>query len=141
MALNDDPIRVLVVEDNQDDRELLLRQLRKAQMDSYVKFISDGREALDFLSGDDAADGKAGDSIIALFLDLKLPSMGGIELLRRIKKMPRYARLPVIVMTSSNDPFDLEECRRLNVHQYVEKPITFSSFSHAVANVFHSPGT
>ncbi|HSI85476.1 MAG: response regulator [Candidatus Methylacidiphilales bacterium] len=140
MTLTEDPIRVLVVEDNQDDRELLLRQLRKAQMDSYVKFISDGMEALDFLSNEDQY-GKHGDSIIALFLDLKLPSMGGIELLRRIKKMPRYARLPVIVMTSSNDPYDLEECRRLNVHQYVEKPITFSSFSHAVANVFHSPGT
>jgi CheY-like chemotaxis protein len=128
-------VRVLVVEDNADDRELLLRQLRKSGMDSHVKFISDGKEALDFLSlKNDPAD-----ELIAIFLDLRLPSLSGIELLRRLRGQGPLQDVPVIVMTSSIDPNDLEECRRLKVTNYVSKPVTFTSFSKAVADVFHLP--
>jgi CheY-like chemotaxis protein len=129
------PVRVLVVEDNPDDSELLLRQLRKSGMDSHVKFISDGRVALDFLTDAGTATGE----LIALFLDLKLPSLGGLEVLRALRRRDDLRRLPVIVMTSSNDPADLEECERLKVINYVTKPVTFASFSKAVADVFHSP--
>jgi CheY-like chemotaxis protein len=132
-------VRVLVIEDNVDDSELLLRQLEKSGMASHVKFISDGREALDFLTVDAVASGTS--ELIAILLDLRLPSVSGIEILRRIRQHDRLQSLPVIVMTSSNDPQDLEECRRLNVTHYVSKPITFASFSKAVADVFHLPKT
>jgi CheY-like chemotaxis protein len=125
------------VEDNPDDRELLLRQLRKSGMDSHVKFISNGQEALDFLVRPEAA--RLADELIAIFLDLKLPSLSGLELLRRLRRQPYLQETPVIVMTSSNDPNDLEECRRLKVTNYVSKPVTFTSFSKAVADVFHLP--
>jgi CheY-like chemotaxis protein len=128
-------VRVLVVEDNADDRELLLRQLRKSGMDSHVKFISDGKEALDFLT----RPGELADELIAIFLDLRLPSLSGIELLRRLRGQEHLQDVPVIVMTSSIDPNDLEECRRLKVTNYVSKPVTFTSFSKAVADVFHLP--
>jgi CheY-like chemotaxis protein len=128
-------VRVLVVEDNADDRELLLRQLRKSGMDSHVKFISDGKEALDFLS----RPGEPAEELIAIFLDLRLPSLSGIELLRRLRGQGPLQDVPVIVMTSSIDPNDLEECRRLKVTNYVSKPVTFTSFSKAVADVFHLP--
>jgi two-component system response regulator len=129
-------VRVLVVEDNADDRELLLRQLRKTGMADHVKFISDGREALSYLT---PVPDPVGDELIAIFLDLNLPTLNGLELLRLLRKGERFHSTPVIVMTSSNDPEDLEECRRLKVTQYVSKPVTFSSFSKAVADVFHLP--
>jgi CheY-like chemotaxis protein len=130
------PVRVVVVEDNADDRELLQRQLRKSGLHSHVKFISDGREALDFLTNPASA---AARDIIALFLDLRLPSLSGLDLLRQLRKSEDYRALPVIVMTSSNDPADLAECQRLKVVNYVNKPVTFHSFSKAVADVFHLP--
>ena len=134
----ENPVRVLVIEDNADDRELLQRQLRKSGMDQQVRFISDGREALDFLTGPQAPTLAA--SLIAILLDLKLPSVSGLDLLRQVRESNTLRATPVIVMTSSNNPRDLEECRKLKVLNYVSKPVTFSSFSKAVANVFHLPG-
>ena len=131
------PVRVLVIEDNPDDRELLLRQLRKSGMDNHVKFISNGKEALDFLLTPRAV--PLCNALIAIFLDLKLPALSGIELLRRLRTREELLAVPVIVMTSSNNPDDLEECRRLKVTNYVSKPVTFTSFSKAVADVFHLP--
>ncbi len=130
------PVKVLVIEDNADDRELLMRQLRKSGLGDHVKFISDGREAHDFLIGPDAP---PPDELIIILLDLRLPSLSGLELLRRLRALPRFHSLPVTVMTSSNDPRDLEECRRLNVVNYLNKPVTFDSFSKAVADMFHPP--
>jgi two-component system response regulator len=130
-------VRVLVVEDNADDRELLLRQLRKTGMADQVKFISDGKEALLFLTASDQQ--PADEDLIAIFLDLNLPSLSGLDLLRLLRQNETLQDTPVIVMTSSNNPRDLEECRRLRVTQYVSKPVTFTSFSKAVADVFHLP--
>jgi two-component system, response regulator len=130
-------VRVLVIEDNADDRDLLLRQLRKSGMDQQVKFISDGQEALDFLTKSKVP--SLADDLIAILLDLRLPSLSGLELLRRLREQDDFKKTPVIVMTSSNDPNDLEECRRLKVLNYISKPVTFHSFSKAVANVFHLP--
>ena len=135
--MSDSPVRVIVIEDNADDRELLLRQLRKSGMDSHVKFIANGQEALDFLVNPSSPSLAA--ELIAVFLDLKLPSLNGLELLRRIRATEHLVKLPVIVMTSSNDPKDMEECRRLKVTSYVSKPVSFTTFSKAVADVFHLP--
>jgi len=135
--LGENPVRVIVIEDNADDCELLLRQLKKSGMDGHVKFIANGQEAFDFLTGPRAS--TLAEELIAIFLDLKLPSLNGLELLRRIRERNELQRLPVIVMTSSNDPKDIEECHRLKVINYVPKPISFSTFSKAVADIFHLP--
>jgi CheY-like chemotaxis protein len=136
MALNDPattPLRVLVVEDSPWDQELLLRQLRMAQMADHVVFVPDAFRALELLY----ADAWAQSEFIAIFLDIGLPGMSGVELLQRIRARPKMEDFPVIVMTSSNDSRHIEECRKLKVLTYVDKPITFSSFSKAVANLFH----
>lgn len=130
-------IRVLVIEDDADDRALLTRQLRKGGIDSHVKFIEDGKEALDFLV--DLPPPTPFCDLIAIFLDLKLPSMTGLEMLRRIKKIPRIQNIPVIVMTSSLDPKDFEECQRLKVSAFVPKPVTFETFSKAITGLIKLP--
>lgn len=129
--------RVLIVEDNQDDRDLLIRQLAKINIESYVKFIADGKEALRFLNTLNPT--SAPEDIIAIFLDLKLPSMGGLELLRQIKSQQHLQEIPVFIMTSSLNPKDMEECYRLKANSFIPKPITFDVFTKAVADVFHLP--
>src|ERR1700734_720491 len=122
-----DSVRVIVIEDNADDSELLLRQLIKSGMDGHVKFITNGQEALDFLTGPRAP--ILAKELIAIFLDLNLPLLGGLELLRRLRAIDMLRDIPVIVMTSSNDPDDMDECRRLKVTSYVPKPVSFNTFS------------
>jgi CheY-like chemotaxis protein len=101
-------------------------------MDHHIKFLATGKEALDFLSGPQGT--LVAKNLVALFLDLKLPGLGGLELLRRLRK--KYGRLPVIVMTGSENSEDWEECRRLGVTHYITKPVTFASFAKAVADVY-----
>jgi len=127
-------VRVLIVEDDPSDRELLLRQLRKAQIDDNVIFVPDARQALGVL--EDYRNGKREGELIALFLDLHLPGLGGVEFLRKVRAMPDMVELPVIVITGSHDPRDFQECQRLKVLSYLEKPITFTTFSKAVASIF-----
>jgi two-component system response regulator len=131
------PVRVVVVEDNEDDRDLLIRQLRKSEIDSHVKFFGDGREALTFLSN--LPPPQPFTDLIAIFLDLKLPGISGVDLLREIRRLPRVSTVPVIIMTSSLDPRDFEACQELKVAAFVPKPITFESFSKAITGLRHMP--
>lgn len=98
----EDEVRILVVEDDPRDQELLLHQLRECQVDHHIKFLATGEEALDFLNGPQGT--LVAENLVALFLDLKLPGLGGLELLRQLRK--KYRRLPVIVMTGSENPKD-----------------------------------
>jgi CheY-like chemotaxis protein len=130
-------MRILVVENDANDRELLLHQLRKAGLASHTKFLSDGQEAPGFLTGSE--EGTIAKDLIAIFLDLKLNGMDGIELLRRLQQHEVYAEIPVIVMTSSSDPHDWEECQRLKVSHFVTKPVSLPAFAKANADTLHSP--
>jgi two-component system response regulator len=125
--------RVVVVEDNEDDRELLVRQLRKSEIEHHVKFLTDGKEALRFFA--ELPPPAPFCDLIAIFLDLKLPGMHGLDVLRGIRKTPRVARTPVVIMTSSLNPKDFEACQELGVSAYVPKPITFEAFSKAITTL------
>jgi two-component system, response regulator len=126
--------KILIVEDNSDDEMLLLRQLKKANLDQHIKVIRDGRKALGYLT----EAGANGDHLAAVFLDLRLPIINGVQLLEAIRADDRLHLLPVVVMTSSNDPEEVEKCRKLGVSCYVQKPLTFSSFVKAFADVFRA---
>ncbi len=129
------PPRILVIEDNADDMELLMRELRKASMDQHVKAFADGMDALEYF-------GERGDlcaNLVAIFLDLKLPRLDGLALLKAIRAKDHLAAIPVIVMTSSNSPDDLDLCKKLGVFSFVPKPLTISSFAKAFADTFHLP--
>jgi len=130
-------VRVVVVEDNEDDRELLIRQLRKSHIEEHVKFLSDGMEALKFLA--EMPPPAPFCDLIAIFLDLKLPGLNGVDLLRAIRRTPRVQNTPIIIMTSSLDPKDFEACQNLKVAAYIPKPVTFDLFSKAITGLPHMP--
>jgi CheY-like chemotaxis protein len=124
--------RVLVVADSRNDSALLIGKLQKSSFEDHVTIIPDGGQAWEFLARQ-----RADTKLIAIFLDLNLPTLGGLKLLCRIKSHPRLRDIPVIVMTSSNEPEKLAECRRLGYDGFVGKPVTYGSFTKAVADVFH----
>jgi len=128
---------VLIIEDNLDDEMMLMHMLEKARMGSHVEVVRDGKKALDHLTHDDARV----EDLIAVFLDLNIPSINGLQLLAMIRADDRLLHLPVIVMTSSNSPQDLHECKRLRVASYVAKPLSLATFTKAIADIFHMPST
>jgi CheY-like chemotaxis protein len=125
-------MNIIVVEDNIDDSFMLERQLQKAQIDDHVIFIDNGRKALDFLI-------EMGHPPLAVFLDLRLPGLGGIEVLEKMRQEPSLKDVPVIVMTGSSDPTDLEKCTRLGVTAFLSKPIKLVTFIKTVTHLFPKP--
>lgn len=129
-----EPSRILIIEDNPDDCFFLTRQLNRARLDDHVTVIPDGQEALDFLLQNSSSEKPL--QFLCIFLDLRLPSLDGIPLLRKLRVIPALSEIPVIVMTSSNEGRDLEECQRLAVKAYVTKPVRLTDFIKAVTHVF-----
>jgi two-component system response regulator len=125
-----DEIDILLVEDNLTDAEFTVRTLSSKHT---VRLVHDGAEAVDFLFGTgEHADRDVRVQPKLILLDLKLPKMNGLEVLRRLKTDPRTAALPVVVFTSSNQPRDIEEGYRLGANSYVVKPVNFEHFTAAV---------
>ena len=131
-------IEILLVEDSPYDAELTLRTLREHKLANAVVHVKDGQEALDWLFG---ADGNPGCNPNChpkvILLDLKLPKVDGLEVLRAIRANPHTELLPVVVMTSSGEERDIVESYRLGANSYVIKPLDFDSFSTAVAQLGH----
>jgi len=131
-------VDILLVEDNPCDAELALRTLRQRNLANTVVHAKDGQEALDWLFG--TGDFVSRDTNLRptfVLLDLKLPKVDGMEVLRAIRADPRTALLPVVVMTSSAEERDVFESYKLGANSYVVKPLDFDSFSAAVAELGH----
>jgi two-component system, response regulator len=123
-------IEILLVEDNPDDLELGLHALRKDNLANQIRVARDGAEALDFLHGL-----PNGHQPRLVLLDLKLPKLDGLEVLRRMRSDDRTRMVPVVIMTSSNEERDLIESYRLGVNSYIQKPVDFSKFTDIVRQV------
>ena len=120
---------ILVVEDNPDDVELTLRAFEKSKVANEVIVARDGEEALDYLFATGAHAGR--DSSLVpevVLLDLKLPKVGGLEVLRRLRADERTRRLPVVVLTSSNEERDIVQSYELGANSFVRKPVDFAQF-------------
>jgi two-component system response regulator len=127
---------IMLVEDNPDDEELTLRALRKANIANEVFVARDGQEALDFLFGSGIhanRDPRAMPAVV--LLDLKLPKLGGIEVLNRLRADPRTKLIPVVILTSSSEDEDMLKSYRSGANSYVRKPVEFSSFVNAVSQL------
>ena len=119
--------QILLIEDNADDRDLTIRALKKNNVLNPVAIARDGAEALTMLLGDDHGDPPA-----LILLDLKLPKVNGLEVLRRTRADMRTRVVPIVVLTSSKEDEDLRSAYDLGANGYVRKPVTFSDFTEAV---------
>src|SRR5216683_3160084 len=127
---------ILFVEDNQDDVDLALHALRREKLANHIFVVHDGEEALDFLFCRGAFASRSFDHPPKLvLLDLKLPKVDGIEVLRQVKDDPRTRVVPVVVMTSSKEERDLVSSYNLGANSYIQKPVDFDQFRQTVKTV------
>jgi CheY-like chemotaxis protein len=126
-------VEILLVEDNPQDLELALRALRKGNLTTQIQVVRDGAEAMEFIFCEGAhASRRIGNGPKVILLDLKLPKVDGLEVLRRIKSDPRTNTIPVVVLTSSKENSDLVQSYQLGVNSYIVKPVNFERFAAAV---------
>jgi two-component system, response regulator len=124
---------ILLVDDNPDDVEITMMAFRKSNIANEVVVVNDGQEALDYLHGTGAWEGRnclAMPNII--LLDLNLPKVAGLQVLRRIRADPKTKLLPVVILTTSTEDSDLVSCYGLGANSYVRKPVEFEQFVEAV---------
>ena len=129
-------IEILLVEDNPDDLEMSLHALRKAKIANRVQVARDGQEALDFIFCEgDFADRTMDHGPRVILLDLKLPKVDGLEVLKRIKSDPLTKKIPVVILTSSKEQNDVIESYDLGTNSYIVKPVSLDQFVAAVQNM------
>jgi two-component system response regulator len=127
---------ILLVEDNADDAELAIHALRRENLANHIYIARDGEEALDFLFCRGAFTSRSFDHPPKLvLLDLKLPKVDGIEVLRQVKADPRTRAVPIVVMTSSKEERDLVSSYNLGANSYIQKPVDFEQFRETVKTV------
>ena len=127
---------IMLVEDNPDDEELTIRALKKANIMNEVVVARDGVEALDYLFGTGAHEGRDLSVMpLLVLLDLRMPKVDGLEVLKRIRGDDRTRRLNVVVMTTSQEEADLARSYDLNANSYIRKPVNFDQFTEAVKSI------
>jgi two-component system, response regulator len=131
-----DDVEILLVEDNPNDVELTLHALKRNNLANRIEVVRDGAEALEFVF----ATGRCSDRDVdhrpkVILLDLKLPLVDGLEVLRRVKADPRTRVIPVVVLTSSREERDVVESYHLGVNSYIVKPVDFEQFTEAVRSL------
>ncbi|MGA8148339.1 MAG: response regulator [Gallionellaceae bacterium] len=129
-------VEILLVEDNPTDAELAIRALKKNNLANKLVWVKDGAEALDFIFAAGAYGGRkmtSGPKVI--LLDLRLPKVDGMEVLRRVKNDERTRTIPVVVLTSSKEDRDVAESYQLGVNSYISKPVEFDEFAKTVSEL------
>ena len=129
------PVEILLVEDSESDLQLALRALKKANVTNRIEVARDGEEALDFMLARGAHAGRPIENPRLVLLDLKLPKVDGLEVLRTLKADARTRCVPIVILTSSKEQRDIVESYDLGVNSYIVKPVDFEGFMNAVAEL------
>lgn len=134
--MNNPQVEILLIEDNMDDAEMTIHALRKKNLANRLIHLKDGEEALDFLFGTGNYTGR--DINVKpklILLDLKMPKVDGMEVLKKVKSNSMTKTIPVVVLTSSKEDPDLKKCYELGANSYIVKPVEFESFVNAVSEL------
>lgn len=124
---------ILIVEDNYNDAELILRALKKMNLDKRAMLIKDGAETLDFIFSRGKYEGKINiNTLKVIYLDIKLPKVDGLTILKKLKKEQKASKIPVVMFSSSSETKDVEEALKLGANSYVVKPLKFKEFTQTV---------
>ncbi len=129
-------IEIILIEDSASDAEMTIRALTKKNLANKLLHLKDGAAALDFFFAEGKYAGRQVENMPnVVLLDLKMPKVGGMEVLRRIKSDIRTKKIPVVILTSSREDPDIQECYRLGANGYVVKPVDFDAFHKAVCDL------
>jgi CheY-like chemotaxis protein len=130
-----DKVQILLVEDSAHDAEMTMRSLKRRGIANDIVWVKDGVEALDYLFCEGASAGREGGLPKLILLDLKMPRLDGLQVLKRLKADPRTMKIPVVMLTSSHEEGDLLESYALGVNSYIVKPVDFENFAETVSQV------
>ena len=134
--MNENTVEILLVEDNPHDAEMTIRALKRANLANKLIHVKDGEQALDFIfSRGDFGGRHVDDKPKVILLDIKMPKVDGIEVLRQVKASEATRTIPVVIMTSSKEEQDIINSYNLGVNSYVVKPVDFEGFAKAVAEL------
>ena len=128
-------VTILLIEDDRGHALLIEKNLRRSKISNDIRTLRDGQEAVDFLFGDGADAGRECRSPLLVLLDLKLPKVDGYEVLERMKADERTRRIPVVVLTTTDDVREVQRCYDLGCNVYVTKPVDYDRFAEAVRNL------
>ena len=129
--MNANPVTIVLIEDDPGHARLIEKNVRRAGVSNTIDHFSDGTSALDYLFGEEAGRRRVQLPILVL-LDLNLPDMSGLDILVRIKADPILRRVPVIVLTTTDDKLEIQRCYDLGCNVYITKPVEYESFASAI---------
>ena len=135
--MTNNPVEVLLVEDNANDAELTIRALKKHNMANNLVHVKNGEEALEFIFGTGIYEGSRDVQQVprVILLDIQMPKVSGLEVLQKIKSEPMTRAIPVVVLTSSKENPDIQKCYALGANSYIVKPVNFEGFAEAIKNM------
>ena len=127
-----EPLLIVLAEDDDGHASLVQRNLERAGLANGLHRLKDGQEALDFLRGEGDSAGRNPNQPVLVLLDIKMPRVDGVEVLRQLKADPRTALIPVIMLTTTDDPREIQRCYELGCSVYVTKPVDYQGFVEAI---------
>ena len=128
-------VQILIAEDNEGHFSLIKKNLRRTGIQNKIVHFVDGQKTLDFLLREGKGPGKNFAQKYVLFLDIRMPKVDGLEVLKKIKSTPDLKKLPVVMLTTSNSPSDIDLCYDLGCSIYIVKPVEYENFSDALRKV------
>jgi CheY-like chemotaxis protein len=135
IMLNNHEVAILIVEDDPGHARLIEKNLKRSNITNTITSVRDGRQALDFLFGEGRFAGQPLPSPLLVLLDLNMPVLDGYQVLEQMKADPRTRRIPVIVLTTTDDPREVSRCYELGCNVYITKPVDYEKFAEAIGKL------